>query len=524
MTIPKELHNEVATISKDITNPSFGGVLRHQDDTLITRGGGRGLQIYDDIERDCHAFAVLQKRKAGVIGREWTVAPASNSHLDKRAADLVRTQLAGLSGDIPDDEVLPQVTGFDAACLNLLDAILKGFAVGEIMWSTDGVEIVATEIRARDQRRFDFIPGTRGYKLALKTYEHYLPGEPVPPRKFVVNTFGSKVGNPYGLGLGSRLFWPTMFKRQGITFWLQFVDKFAAPTAKGTYPTGASPEEKTKLLDALQAISQDAGIIVPDGMTIELIEAARSGSIDCYESLARYMDEQISEAVLGETGSTNQSNGGGSRARDQVGNSVRLELVKADSDLLCGCLNGTLIKWITALNVPGATPPKVWRNCDEEENLKLKAERDGILSREVGVKFSQTYIKREYGLEDGDIESVGINPPNPPLTKGGSKAPPFVKGGGGGISFAETDQFTPEQQALEVLADRAIRAAAATLHSNEQLIIAAVQSATSYEDAIQRVLEVYPDMNIDRLAALMESCVVGATGFGRYTVEQEADA
>ncbi len=63
---------------------------------------------------------------------------------------------------------------------------------------------------------------------------------------------------------------------------------------------------------------------MPQGMEIKLLEAARSG-IDNYETLVRYMDGQISALVLGETGTTNQSGGGGSRAMDEVGNEVRLK-------------------------------------------------------------------------------------------------------------------------------------------------------------------------------------------------------
>ena len=406
MGLTTELKNEVASIGKDITQPIFGGILHHHDDTLLTRGGGRGIRIYDDIERDCHAFAVLQKRKMAVIAREWKVDPASSSRIDKKAADLVRDQLSNLSCDTPDDEVLPSITGFDAACLALMDAHLKGFAVGEIMWSTDGSQIVASEVRPKSQRRFEFVPGNIGYKLMLKTWSNLLPGEPVPPRKFIVHSFGSKDGNPYGLGLGSRLFWPVLFKRQDITFWLSYIDKFAGPTAIGKYPSGASPADKTTLLNALSSIATEAGIIVPDGMAIDFLEAARSGSIDSYEKMARYMDEQISEAVLGETGSTNQSNGGGSRARDQVGNEVRLELVKADADMLSGTINCGLVKWITQLNLPGANPPKVWREMDEPADLKSQSERDGTLTEKCGVRFSTAYFEREYGFQDGDIESV----------------------------------------------------------------------------------------------------------------------
>jgi hypothetical protein len=353
-----------------------------------------------------------------------------------------------------------------------------------------------------------------------------LPGEPVPPRKFIVHSCGAKDGNPYGLGLGTRLFWPVLFKRQDITFWLTFVDKFASPTAKGTYPSGTTPEDKAKLLGSLSALSQETGIIVPEGMSIELIEAARSGSIDSYERLARYMDEQISECVLGETGSTNQSNGGGSRARDEVGNSVRLELVKADADLLSATLNSTLIKWISQLNDATATPPKVWRDCGEPEDLKVKAERDGLLSKECGVMFSGTYFEREYGFEAGDIVSVNPNPnpPNPlgprgsPLTKGGFKAPPFVKdplgpkGGGGGISFAES----PDTLAL--LADHHAAAADPALSQWVDQLRGIMNSAVDLAEMKDSVLAAFPGLPVEEMARILAEESIRAQMAGRLDV------
>lgn len=394
----KDIKQEIATVQRDITYPAFGGVLRHQDDTLLSRGGGRGLRIYDDIERDCHAYAVLQKRKMAVISRPWQVDPASTSRADKKAADLVKAQLA--------------VLDFDHVCLNLLDALLKGFAVGEIMWDVVGSEIVATGIKPRDQRRFGF---DEDYKLRLKTQENLLPGMELPDRKFVVHSFGAKDGNPYGLGLGSRLFWPVFFKRQGITFWLTFADKFGSPTAVGKYPAGSQFPDQKKLLDALAAIAQDAGVIVPVGMEIALLEATRGGATDTYEKLARYMDEEITMAVLGESPVT--KGGGGQAASAAITrNEVRLELVQADSDMLSGTLNKTVVSWITELNCPGATPPRVWRKVEEQKDLGAVATRDKTIF-DMGFRPTLAYITETYGGEwtEMPVPPHPSNTPAPPI-------------------------------------------------------------------------------------------------------------
>ncbi|MBF0546215.1 MAG: DUF935 family protein [Candidatus Riflebacteria bacterium] len=386
--LPAQYDQEIASIQKDITRTFGGNFLKNQDPTLVSRGQGKGLLIYDEIQKDCHAYAVLQKRKLAVVSRPWQVDAGGENPADVEAAAEVRRQLDNLN--------------FDFASYCLLGSVLKGFAVAEIIWEVVENKIIASKIKPKNQRRFVFdLDG----KLKLLTPNNQMDGEELPDNKFIVHRNGSEEDDLYGLGLGSKLYWPTLFKHEGITFWLAFTEKFGSPTAIGKYDASASLAQQNKLMAALRGIQQDAGIIIPKDMEISLLEGQKYGSINTYEDLCRYMDELISEAVLGETGSTNQSGGSGSRARDQVGNEVRLEIAVADSDLLSQTYNSTLVKWITDYNFPGAAYPKVWRNFKESEDSNTLATRDKSLT-ETGVKFTKKYYTKQYNLEDDDFEIV----------------------------------------------------------------------------------------------------------------------
>lgn len=370
---PKPETREVATIGRDITRWTYGGVIENLDDTLRTRGGGKGLKIYDELERDAHCYAELQKRKLAVVARPWQVDAASDAALDKDAADLVTRQLKALGKVIDDERQL--ITGFDQTTANFLDATLKGFAVGEVMWEARGAELWASRVIPRDQRRFVFGEDLR---LRMLTRENLMLGEELPARKFILHRFGAKDDAPHGKGLGHILFWPVFFKRQDIGFWLVFADKFGSPTAVGKYPAGAKADEKRTLLQALGAIAQDAGIIVPEGMLIELLEATRAGTTNTYETLARYMDEQISKAVLGGTVTTQaQSTGLGSGVAN-VQDDVRIEIATADADLLSDTLNATLVRWIVEYNLPGATPPLLYRNFEDDAGDEINTFTIGL--------------------------------------------------------------------------------------------------------------------------------------------------
>lgn len=473
----QKLKLEIATVARDIYNPPMGGIIRAQDDTLIMRGQGKGLKLYDDIERDCHAFAVLQKRKLAVVARDWKVVPASDRRADKKAADMIRYQLAAFD--------------FDKFTLDQLDAILKGYAVGEVMYGTDGAEIYIDRVIPRDQRRFQFDEDS---KLRLMTMQDMMPGELMPDRKFVVHTFGAKDGNPYGLGLGTRLFWPVFFKRQDITFWLTYADKFGSPTPAGKYPDGTQEPEIDKLLDSLRSIAQEAAIAVPASMELDFLESKRGGSADFYEKLARYMDEQISEAVLGETSTTTGKSSGMNSNQAAVHNEVRLELVKADADLFSGTINGGLVKWLTEWNVPGARPPTVWREVEEEEDLNQRSERDERVYK-LGFRPTIDYITETYG-EGWEPAKTADAPPRE-------------------ADFAQGDLEFPDQEALDAAINTldadAIQAGMLELL---QPIIDLVNEVGP-DRAVEQLLDHYPAMNQSRLEDLLARAFFVAEVWGR---------
>lgn len=490
------LGGEIAGISRDPFVSTFGGLIRPRDDTLLTRGGAQGIWVYDDIERDAHAYAELQKRKMAVVARPWQVDAGKGAGAEAAAA-LVRAQLEDFD--------------FDRACMELLDAILKGFSVAEVMWAQDGRAVYVDEIRPRDQRRFVF---DEDCDLHLLVRGNLIQGEPVPERKFIVHRFGAKDGNPYGLGLGTRLFWPVLFKRQGIKFWLTFCDKFGSPTAMGSYPKGSTDKEQQALLDALGAIARESGIIFPEGTKVELLEAARSGNVNTYEALCRYMDEQISAAVLSEANSA-RAQGGALAAAAITRKDVRLELVQADSDLLSQTLNDTLVKWIVDFNMPGAPYPSVWRDVTEPEDLKARAERDAKVHA-MGFKPTLEYIRETYG----DGWEVDTAPRPKPSAFGALPADPA----------AVPPQFAdPPDYADQAALDAAIaqlppaemdRQALALLKPAMDLIAA----AASYEEILERLAAVYPKMDTKRLEDLLARALYVSDAWGRISAASEKDA
>lgn len=487
---------EIASVARDPMVPLYTTTLTPADDTLKARGSGKGVGLYDEIRRDSHAFAVLQKRKLEVISREWQVMPASDRLKDKKAAELVETQLKGFA--------------FDRVCRGLMGAVLKGFAVGEVIWELRGGIWTAASIKVRKQRRFRF---TAAGDLRLLTRESGLDGIELPPRKFVVHrhSIDDDDDDPYGLGLGTVLFWPAWFKRQVLANWLKAAERFAAPSVVAKYPGDFDQERMQQLLSVIRQLSTDAGMAVPASVEVDLLEAARGGGGDAFEGLSRYLDEMMSEAVLGETLSTN-SGQRGARSLGEIHNEVRIAIAKADSDLLSATLNETLIKWIVELNMPGSAPPTVWRDFSEAEDLNEKVKRDKAI-HEMGYRpQSVDYINDTYG---GDwVERVPEPSPEilpPPAGRPGAES---------AVRALFADRTPADADPAQQLADQLAELARPAIDAMLEEVRAAFAEATGYDDLAERLLGL--GLAPDRLAAVLEPAIAVAELTGQAEVIDEA--
>jgi Protein of unknown function (DUF935) len=386
---------EIATIARgrDITRPWLGALLDPQDSVL--RLNQFDYEVYEALLRDDQVGATLQQRRSAVISREWAVTPGGDKRLDKQAADFIRGTLTAI--------------GWDNVCDKMLFGRHYGFAVAECLFAPEGGRVVLKALPVRKQRRFRF---DQEKQLRLLTWENMLEGEVLPPQKFwVVACGGDNDDDPYGLGLGYWLYWLVYFKKQGFKYWGKFLERFAVPTAKGTYQGGATKEEIAKLRDALHAFGEDAAIMVPEGVLVELIEASRSGTAD-YQGFIKHLNGAIAKVVLSQTMTTDD---GSSLSQAQVHSGVKLEVVKSDSDLLDSSANDSWVRWLTDWNFPGAAYPVISRDLEQSENLNDRAGRDKTLS-EMGFRLTPAKVLEVYG--DGYYDPAQLakdNAEKPPL-------------------------------------------------------------------------------------------------------------
>ncbi|MFO1421189.1 MAG: DUF935 family protein [Candidatus Competibacteraceae bacterium] len=504
---------------RDITRYWFDerNPLPPQDPILEEFGTGQfRYDLYREVLSDWQVRSTFQQRQLALVSAEWEVEPGGTKRADKNAAAALEETL--------------KTVGFDRASMGMQYGVFYGFAVGECLWARDGATVALDAIKVRDRRRFIFLPSG---DLRLITRENMTQGEALPERKFWTFATGADHDDePYGMGLAHWLYWPVRFKRGNVKFWLVAAEKFGSPTAVGWFPPGTSNEDRSRLLAALKAIQTDSGIILPDGMRAELLEASRASSLD-YQQLCIYMDQAIAKVCLGQV-MTSEAVGGQYKA--DVQNEVKGDLVKADADLLCESFNRGPARWLTEWNFPGAAVPRVFRHTEPEDDLNGRAERERKIF-DLGYRPTLAQIEETYGGEwevvptpasGGREPAVSPSPdaavspstdPANPDAKQGPDAPrspafasPLPSGEGPGV---REDPTAPLVERLGAEADPLIGALLAPVRE----LLARSADLSEFRAGI---LDLYPDLDPAPFAALMAQALAVADAAGRFEITQES--
>lgn len=364
----------------------------------LSSPGIRNLyDLYQEMEdKDGHLYSVLQTRKNGVLSRERKVVAASDSPRDREVAEFVAGAL----------ERIPQ---FDQALRDVLDALGKGFSVAEIIWAVEGNRVGVASLKSRFQGRFVFDLEGRLCLLDESVGPTLLSGSMpllatangrgvsrLPVEKFIIFTFDARHGNPYGNGLCQKAYWYYWFKKNNLKFWVIFNEKFGSPTVVGKYRSGASDEERDRLLEVMDSLQNDTGIVIPETMVVELLEARRSGNINTYRDLADWCNDEISKIVLGGTLTTSEGRRAGSYALGKIHEAVRNEYVAADARALMEVVNTQLVARLVEYNFGRAVVPPRWTiDIADDEDLEREARLDGQLIG-MGVPLPLGYFYEKY--------------------------------------------------------------------------------------------------------------------------------
>ena len=466
------------------TYPSNGLTPRRLARIFRAADGGdvfEQMELFEEMEeKDTHLFSQLQTRKLAVTGLDWEVQPFSDDERDKEIAEFINEQLKGIEN-------------LDAIFIDMLDAIGKGVSVMEIEWGLDSnLANIIENIEYVYPKKLIWDFQTDEMKICTKEFPS---GMSLPENKFVVHKYKAKSGHTSRAGILRVVSWMYLFKNYDVKDWVAFCEVFGMPLRLGKYNAAASDDDKKALMEAIYSLGTDAAGIIPDSTIIEFIESQKTTSVEIYEKLARYCDEQISKAVLGQTLS---SDSGGSYAQGKVHNEVRHDLTVGDAKALAVTVRRDIIRPLVEYNFGyDADVPFFTFDCQEAEDQKETVEIYKTLVCDMGLEIPKNHIYKKFNIPKPEDGEEVLNPRLVTETR-----EPYLPEDEGDEKSLKEEIGQTEQEQIDLMAVEAQKQAENAFHE----MLKPILNMLDKTDDLETLKEVLKDKNeIKKLYEQMDS-------------------
>lgn len=461
-------------------------------------------------ERDGQYLSVLGTRKRAVAQLSCKVTPASKGAKDVEIAGHLEKWL--------------KRGRLQAELFDMLDAIGKHVSMTEIVWDKRKLPWMPAKLLYRPPGWFQW--NRTDWDTPLLRDESNADGLELQPAKWIVHRHSAKSGIAVRSGLAYCSAWLFLLQLIARANWAAFLDTYGQPIRMGKYPPGTSEDDQWTLMRAVASIGSDAAAIFPQSMTMELLQPAKSDG----ESFLQFLDychQMTSKVVLGQTATTDAIAGGHAVGKEH--NEVRGDIRDADAVLLATTLQEQLVDVWVAINFAGVDSPQI--SLDYEENEDVTVSLDNAMKlADRGVKVSAQEMRDKLKLktpEDGE-ETVGAATAAPAAEPEADDAPPTNKPRpkprlvASNVSRVEIrhalNAASQARRELEVQAEleAALQAAGQPIVDGwvEQLRTA-LNQATTLEDLGGRLMDLYPELEVDALTTVMGQALALANVSGR---------
>ena len=338
------------------------------------------------MQRDAQVRACLTTKRLAVLSESVEVHASGESALAQQAAETVRVSLAGIPG------------GAGGIVTGALEALATGYAVGEYVWNIDGS---LDSIRWHDPRRFTFVADGAGQIAHVEVVDANLR---YPRSRFVLYSYQSRYGNPYGESDLIAAYEPYTRKQTIRRMWFVALDRFGTPTPVVTFPRSASQDDINKIVGSASRSGTASALSIPEGWHIDApLDLGRVEPGAAFVTAIRYEDEQIARAILGQDLTTGGGNGTGSYALGKVSQGISddwIQSLRADiaSQVLTAQVATTLTLFALGPNAPA--PVVRFPNLTDTE---LAARRDLVAKMVSGAVIApqERWIRAYLGLPEG---------------------------------------------------------------------------------------------------------------------------
>lgn len=459
---------------------------------IVLGKAGETITALRDLLTDARVWAGAQNRKAGTMALEWEL---DRGRAKSRAAKAVQDMLDRLD--------------MNEVFSGILDAVLFGYQPLELLWAKDRT-LLGIEPKPPEWFVFD---GEN--RLRFLSKNENTNGELVDRRRIICATSNASYQNPYGEAVLSRCYWPVIFKKGGLKFWLQFTERHGMPWVHGTQPRGRTDAEAQAFAAQLATMLQNGVVVTPDDESVNFIAADARASSDLYKAMIDHVNSEISSALLGHAGAGESVPG--KLGAEEAAVTVRRDIVDADKRIVETTINQVIKIWME-VNAISGEPPRFIMYEQEDVDLDL-AQRDEKLSAVMAtsnLRLSREYFRREYGLSDSDMDDVAAQPEPVQTDTNQDKSTQ--------TEFAEPGKSSPypDQDAID---DAAAIDPARMQELAAPMVADAVRifrQAGDYPEAMSALAEAYPEMKTDEITELLARAMFVADIWGRISAQQEA--
>jgi phage gp29-like protein len=180
---------------------------------------------------------------------------------------------------------------------------------------------------------------------------------------------------------------------------------------------------------ALASLGTDAYAVMPNDMKVEFLNGVSAGNVDIFEKFEKYIEDQQSRLVLGQTLTSGSGNGAGSYALGLVHNEVGMDILRSDAKQLASTLIRDLIRPLVDFNFGTEFPSPVVRfAADEGEDLVALATVLS-LTAPLGIAVPAKWARVKFGIpepQDGEeLLAATAVPTGAAIPKDGKPLPPL---------------------------------------------------------------------------------------------------
>lgn len=482
-------------------------------------------ELFMDIEeRDSNIGANIQTRKRAILKLDWRIsAPRNATPAEEKLQETI-------------DELFYQYPNFEDLLVDMMDGVGHGFSALEIEWKLEDGKYVPHNFIPRPQSWFRL---DKDDNVLLKTPTNPM-GEPLRPFGWVVHKHKSRTVQLARVGLFRTLAWLYMFKHYSTFDFAEFLELYGMPIRIGKYGAGASESEKRTLLRALAQIGHNAAGIMPEGMTVELHNAANSNaSNNPFLQMIDWCEKSAARLILGQTLTSGADGKSSTNALGQVHNEVRMDLLVSDAKQVAQTITQQIILPYLQINVdPNIALYRVpYFEFDTKKYEDLSVFADAIPKLvSVGVQIPERWARDKIGIpeaQDGEVVLKAVQSNfNPDLKTPGKSTALSAHvvgcqcagclGKGAHVALSAGNKDATEQDLLDSLLDDGMT----QVDFNQQLdpmvqkAVAVLSACNSYEEAGDKLAELYPELTSDAherylTSALFLADLLGATNADR---------